>query len=276
MAHKQKSFTLIEMLIVVVIIGILAAALIPRLQSVQARARDTKRKADLHQIGTALEIYKQDNGSLTKIVYEKTLGQVWQIGDGTYMVIPYTTAQQFYQWDDARGKSVIATNISNYMTAVPTDPDLSPWYMQDASYDSARSYGFAVLARNGSAGQAFVLGARTESDWSSSNRVTNTNVRDSVSVYSYPLWAWTSETSPSDIPTDTRIGSIIGRNAKKWNNITEWDYYSWPWDMPNANLYEKTSVQLLHLAEVHIMMVQVIVMQTKTAQVHEKTFVIYT
>ncbi|MEI7477616.1 MAG: prepilin-type N-terminal cleavage/methylation domain-containing protein [bacterium] len=97
MAHKQKSFTLIEMLIVVVIIGILAAALIPRLQSVQARARDTKRKADLHQIGTALEIYKQDNGSLTKIVYEKTLGQVWQIGDGTYMVIPYTTAQQFYQ-----------------------------------------------------------------------------------------------------------------------------------------------------------------------------------
>ncbi|MEI7477839.1 MAG: prepilin-type N-terminal cleavage/methylation domain-containing protein [bacterium] len=47
---KQKSFTLIEMLIVVVIIGILAAALIPRLQSVQARARDTKRKADLHQI----------------------------------------------------------------------------------------------------------------------------------------------------------------------------------------------------------------------------------
>ncbi|MEI7477617.1 MAG: hypothetical protein WCJ81_03735 [bacterium] len=59
---------------------------------------------------------------------------------------------------------MIATNISNYMTAVPTDPDLSPWYMQDASYDSARSYGFAVLARNGSAGQAFVLGARTESD----------------------------------------------------------------------------------------------------------------
>ncbi|MEI7477052.1 MAG: prepilin-type N-terminal cleavage/methylation domain-containing protein [bacterium] len=62
MQHKQKSFTLIEMLIVVVIIGILAAALIPRLQPVQARARDTKRKADLHQIGTALEIYKEDNG----------------------------------------------------------------------------------------------------------------------------------------------------------------------------------------------------------------------
>ncbi|MEI7477517.1 MAG: prepilin-type N-terminal cleavage/methylation domain-containing protein [bacterium] len=61
--RNKKAFTLIEMLIVVVIIGILAAALIPRLQSVQARARDTKRKADLHQIGTALAIYKEDNGS---------------------------------------------------------------------------------------------------------------------------------------------------------------------------------------------------------------------
>lgn len=58
---KKKAFTLIEMLIVIVIIGILAAALIPRLVSVQGRARDTKRKADLQQIGTALAIYKLDN-----------------------------------------------------------------------------------------------------------------------------------------------------------------------------------------------------------------------
>jgi type II secretory pathway pseudopilin PulG len=38
------------MLIVVVIIGILAAALIPRLQSVQERARDAARKDDIQQI----------------------------------------------------------------------------------------------------------------------------------------------------------------------------------------------------------------------------------
>lgn len=50
------------MLIVIVIIGILAAALVPRLQDVQARARDTKRKADLRSIDTALQIYQSDNG----------------------------------------------------------------------------------------------------------------------------------------------------------------------------------------------------------------------
>jgi type II secretion system protein G len=64
----RKAFTLIEMLIVVVIIGILAAALIPRLQSVQGRARDTKRKADISQIGSSLAIYKSDIGSFQNLI----------------------------------------------------------------------------------------------------------------------------------------------------------------------------------------------------------------
>lgn len=59
---SQKAFTLIEMLIVIVIIGILAAALVPRLQDVQGRARDTKRKADIQQIHNALIIQYLDTG----------------------------------------------------------------------------------------------------------------------------------------------------------------------------------------------------------------------
>jgi len=49
------------MLIVIVIIGILTAALVPRLQDVQGRARDTKRKADFLQMENALRIYHIDN-----------------------------------------------------------------------------------------------------------------------------------------------------------------------------------------------------------------------
>ena len=53
----RKWFTLVEMLIVVVIIGILASALVPRLTWAQASARDSARAADLNQIWTAIQMY---------------------------------------------------------------------------------------------------------------------------------------------------------------------------------------------------------------------------
>ena len=59
---NKKWFTLIEMLIVIVIIGILAAAIIPRLNSARGRANDVARKADLNQVATALITYQLDKG----------------------------------------------------------------------------------------------------------------------------------------------------------------------------------------------------------------------
>lgn len=58
-----KAFTLIELLIVITIIGILAVALIPRVTAGPAKARDVKRKSDVQNIGTALELYYGDNDS---------------------------------------------------------------------------------------------------------------------------------------------------------------------------------------------------------------------
>ena len=60
--RKIKTFTLIEMLIVIVIIGILAAALVPRLTSLQSRARNSQRRVDVSQIATALRIHAFDYG----------------------------------------------------------------------------------------------------------------------------------------------------------------------------------------------------------------------
>lgn len=62
MQKKRKLwFTLIEMLIVIVIIGTLSAALIPRVTWIQARARDTKRQADMKTLSTALKLYYRDS-----------------------------------------------------------------------------------------------------------------------------------------------------------------------------------------------------------------------
>jgi general secretion pathway protein G len=50
-------------LIVIVIIGILASALIPKVIGIQARARDVQRKVDIQNISVALMLYYTDNNT---------------------------------------------------------------------------------------------------------------------------------------------------------------------------------------------------------------------
>ena len=59
---KEKGFTLIELLIVIVILGILATFLVPKIMEKPDEARVTKAKNDIMALETALKMYKIDNG----------------------------------------------------------------------------------------------------------------------------------------------------------------------------------------------------------------------
>ncbi|MDO8335862.1 MAG: prepilin-type N-terminal cleavage/methylation domain-containing protein [Candidatus Saccharibacteria bacterium] len=59
---RNQGFTIVELLIVIVIIGILAALVIVAYNGIQQRARDADRDADLRALKTSIELYKADFG----------------------------------------------------------------------------------------------------------------------------------------------------------------------------------------------------------------------
>jgi len=59
----RRGFTLIEIMVVMVILGILAGLIIPRIMGRPEEARRTKARIQIESIETALKLYKLDNGS---------------------------------------------------------------------------------------------------------------------------------------------------------------------------------------------------------------------
>ncbi|MCA9344123.1 MAG: prepilin-type N-terminal cleavage/methylation domain-containing protein [Candidatus Nomurabacteria bacterium] len=59
---KQRGFTIVELLIVIVVIGILAALVITTYSGIQQKGRDTERQTDIKAIHGQLEAYYAQNG----------------------------------------------------------------------------------------------------------------------------------------------------------------------------------------------------------------------
>ncbi len=98
----KKAFTLIELLIVVAIIGILAAIAVPNFLNAQVRAQISRAHSDLKTLSTSIEMYNLDNGSYPG-------GELnWASGG--------------YFWTVHSSRFVPLTTPVAYLSSIPLDP----------------------------------------------------------------------------------------------------------------------------------------------------------
>ena len=124
MAKKRHDsvtgFTLVEILIVVIIVGILATFAMPQFAKIKDRAREKEAKAILNLIISAEEVYKTENGSYysgSSISYYNA-NLALSIPVNSYW--SYFTASR-----GANGICAIAQNGSNFWHMADTDTEAS-------------------------------------------------------------------------------------------------------------------------------------------------------
>lgn len=132
--QKKKAFTLVELLLVLVILGVLAAIVVPKFSGRTDDARKTAAQTQISNFSTALDAYEIDTGSypkgkagLTDLVQQPRSAVNWK---GPYLKeIPNDPWQKPYVYESP-GKH----NTSSYdlMSMGPdgragTDDDITNW-----------------------------------------------------------------------------------------------------------------------------------------------------
>ena len=125
--RSRKGFTLIELMIVVVIIGILAALAIPRFMQATTRSKQSEAKLILKQIYVNERAYRQASASNTyynppgpaSLASPKAFKEIW-IEIMPPALYTYTIV--------ANGNTFTATATAN----IDADPTVDTWVMDDS------------------------------------------------------------------------------------------------------------------------------------------------
>lgn len=126
--RQQAGFTLIEIMVVVVILGILAAIIVPRLMDRPDAARITKAKSDIRAIESALSLYRLDNHT-------------------------YPTTDQGLQALVEKPANAAAWKEGGYIERVPKDPWNNPYqYLNPGVHGTIDIFSYGADGQEGGDG----------------------------------------------------------------------------------------------------------------------------
>lgn len=132
---KRYGFTLIELMVVIAIMGILIIMGISSYKSTQMKSRDTRRKNDLRQVASALELYYNDKG---KYPDDDNAGGMKGCGAAATELCAWGSIMK----DTTPGKETV------YMVTLPDDPAGSRQYYYDYDF-SGKGYQLYARLENG-------------------------------------------------------------------------------------------------------------------------------
>jgi general secretion pathway protein G len=117
--NRRDAFTLVEMLLVITIIGILAALVIPKMVGRSEQARQAAAHADLSSIKTALDAFEVDNG-----YYPKSLQDlIQQPGNAKNWHGPYLESLPQDPWQDPYVYTYPGRHNANSYDLMSVGPD---------------------------------------------------------------------------------------------------------------------------------------------------------
>jgi type IV pilus assembly protein PilA len=109
MNTKNKGFTLVEIMIVVVIIGLLASMAIPAFQKVRTNSQDKAVLNNARQLSAASDQYYLENGVSTVVLTDL-------VGPTTYVKALNSVALESYPTGFSQGTTLTITGIAGART----------------------------------------------------------------------------------------------------------------------------------------------------------------
>jgi prepilin-type N-terminal cleavage/methylation domain-containing protein len=192
----SRGFTLIELLVVIAIIAILAAILFPVFNAAREKTRMTICMQQMHDIGTATKIYREDNGKYPSVLCANPYitsgsGQALYTGSGTPLDIDQVlkrplikmrstaTGKQTFHCPDNLNVNPTAVTTAIYPANVPLTGEVKSggnpayFYLYD-SYDVG-----PALDATGQASQPFTIELHYALDWTNATNL-NTDAQNQL------------------------------------------------------------------------------------------------